>query len=49
MRGGTTFIGELFNQDPDVFYWFEPLASPWDTLYDRYGGYVDNYPNGTTR
>ncbi|ELU07711.1 hypothetical protein CAPTEDRAFT_211936, partial [Capitella teleta] len=25
MRGGSTFLGELFNQHPDAFYWFEPL------------------------
>ena len=25
-RGGSSFIGDLFNHNPDVFYWFEPLA-----------------------
>ena len=26
-RGGSTFLGELFNQNRKVFYWFEPLAA----------------------
>ena len=26
-RGGSTFLGEMFNQNPDVFYLFEPLIS----------------------
>ena len=25
MRSGSTFTGDLFNQNPDVFYVFEPL------------------------
>ena len=24
-RAGSTFTGEIFNQNPDVFYHFEPL------------------------
>ena len=24
-RGGSTFLGEAFNRNDDVFYWFEPL------------------------
>ena len=27
-RGGSSFLGELFNQNPDAFYWFEPLNHP---------------------
>jgi hypothetical protein len=30
-RGGSTFLGEVFNQNEDVFYWYEPYAE----LYDR--------------
>ena len=30
-RGGSTFLGEIFNQNPDVFYWFEPLA--WNVYH----------------
>ena len=26
-RGGSTFLGEAFNRNEDVFYWFEPLIS----------------------
>ncbi len=33
MRGGSSLLGELFNQDPSVFYYFEPLASVWDILH----------------
>ena len=25
-RGGSSFFGELFNQNSEAFYWFEPLA-----------------------
>ena len=24
-RGGSSFIGKMFSNHPDVFYWFEPL------------------------
>ena len=27
-RGGSTFLGEAFNQNDNAFYWFEPLAAP---------------------
>ena len=33
MRSGSTFLGEVFNQNPNVFYWFEPLAAVYDKLY----------------
>lgn len=26
-RSGSTFLGELFNRNPNAFYIFEPLAS----------------------
>ena len=31
-RSGSTFLGELFNQNPDVFYVFEPLFWPGNIL-----------------
>ena len=30
-RGGSSFLGQLFNQHDDAFYWFEPFAS----LYNK--------------
>ena len=33
MRGGTSVLGELFNQNPDALYWFEPLAGLYSALY----------------
>jgi hypothetical protein len=27
-RGGSTFVGSVFNQNDDAFYWFEPLMAP---------------------
>ncbi|XP_067880082.1 carbohydrate sulfotransferase 2-like [Heterodontus francisci] len=32
-RSGSSFIGELFNQHPDVFYHFEPMWHIWQALY----------------
>ena len=31
-RGGSTFVGDLFNQNDDVFYWFEPLMAPMEDI-----------------
>lgn len=31
-RSGSSFLGELFNQNPDVLYVFEPLYMPGDIL-----------------
>ncbi|ELT95586.1 hypothetical protein CAPTEDRAFT_200452 [Capitella teleta] len=33
MRGGSSLLGEVFNQDPDVFYWYEPLTQFYSSLY----------------
>ena len=33
MRSGSTFLGEMFNQNPEVFYWFEPLAALFDMFH----------------
>ncbi|XP_078734871.1 carbohydrate sulfotransferase 2-like [Lampetra fluviatilis] len=32
-RSGSSFVGELFNQHPGVFYLFEPLWHVWQALY----------------
>ena len=32
-RSGSTFLGQLFNQNPDAFYWFEPLHNFYLSLY----------------
>ncbi|XP_029102889.1 carbohydrate sulfotransferase 7 isoform X2 [Scleropages formosus] len=32
-RTGSSFLGELFNQHPDVFYLYEPMWNMWQALY----------------
>ncbi|XP_076870847.1 carbohydrate sulfotransferase 7 [Brachyhypopomus gauderio] len=32
-RTGSSFLGELFNQHPDVFYLYEPMWTMWQALY----------------
>ncbi|XP_026200766.1 carbohydrate sulfotransferase 7 [Anabas testudineus] len=32
-RTGSSFLGELFNQHPDVFYLYEPMWHIWQSLY----------------
>ncbi|XP_019384016.1 PREDICTED: carbohydrate sulfotransferase 7 [Crocodylus porosus] len=32
-RTGSSFVGELFNQHPDVFYLYEPAWHVWQALY----------------
>ena len=32
-RTGSSFLGELFNHNPDVFYWFEPVDGMYSALY----------------
>ena len=38
-RGGSTFLGEIFAQHPDVFYWFEPLRGLLGNVYGDIGEY----------
>ena len=33
MRSGSTFTGQLFNRNPDSFYWFEPVESIYTAMY----------------
>ena len=35
MRGGSTLLGEFFNLNDDVFYWYEPLPAIFDKLFSR--------------
>ncbi|XP_078266551.1 carbohydrate sulfotransferase 2-like [Rhinoraja longicauda] len=32
-RSGSSFVGELFNQNPDVFFLYEPMWHIWQKLY----------------
>ena len=41
-RSGSSFLGELFNQNPDAFVWFEPLDGVYSALYGT--GYGYNVP-----
>ncbi|KAK2148415.1 hypothetical protein LSH36_499g02034 [Paralvinella palmiformis] len=38
-RGGSTFLGEIFAQHPDAFYWFEPLRGLLGNVYGELGEY----------
>ena len=33
MKGGSTFVGELFNQYPNSVYFYEPVAGFYSALY----------------
>ena len=33
MRGGTTFLGELFQRNPQAQYWYEPLGGFYSYYY----------------
>ena len=33
MRGGSSLLGEAFNQNKDTFYWFEPIDGIYSYLY----------------
>ncbi|ELU06613.1 hypothetical protein CAPTEDRAFT_168664 [Capitella teleta] len=49
-RGGSTFLGELFNQHPDAFYWFEPLTQiAFDFKHSIKANSPFQYDNGTLR
>ncbi|XP_043932150.1 carbohydrate sulfotransferase 2-like [Protopterus annectens] len=36
-RSGSSFFGEMFNQNPEVFYLYEPLWHIWNSLYKQDG------------
>ncbi|ELT94373.1 hypothetical protein CAPTEDRAFT_193000 [Capitella teleta] len=53
-RSGSSFLGEIFNQNPKAMQWFEPLDGVYSALYGtRYGFNVPadlwNMPNGSER
>lgn len=53
-RCGSTFLGELFNHNPNVFYQFEPLDSLYSSLYGTPYGWnvptdINNFGDGTQR
>ncbi len=33
LKGEASYLGNLFNKHPDVFYWFEPMAGFYSTKY----------------
>ena len=53
-RCGSSFFGEIFNQNPSVFYAYEPLDSLYSSLYGTPSGWnvpsdITNNPDGTAR
>ena len=53
MRGGSSFIGELFNHHEDAMYYFEPISGVYRSLYgfsdDLKPMLISHYMNGTAR
>ena len=47
MRGGSSVVGEMFNQNPEAFYWFEPIDGFYSHLYGTQHGFfpMDIYYN----
>ena len=53
-RCGSTFFGQLFNKNPEVFYLFEPLDALYAAFYGIEHGWsvpsdITNYRNGSHR
>jgi len=53
-RSGSSFFGNIFNLNPDAFYFFEPLDSLYSSLYGTAFGWnvasdITNYANGSAR
>ncbi|XP_076442693.1 carbohydrate sulfotransferase 1-like [Babylonia areolata] len=46
MRSGSTFTGDLFNQHPEVLYFYEPL---WSFDFHFKKGRALSFPNGRSR
>lgn len=38
MRGGSSLLGEMFNQNPDALYWFEPVDGFYSHIYGNFHG-----------
>ena len=53
MRSGSTFAGEFLGQNPDAFYWFEPIDGVISHLYGSTLGIfpidITQHRNGTDR
>ena len=53
MRSGSTFLGEILNQNENAFYWFEPLDGVFSHLYgstlNRHPIDITQYLNGSDR
>ena len=53
MRSGSTFLGELSQQNPGHLYWFEPMDGLYSSLYGTWPGWfpedIAYYTNGTAR
>lgn len=53
MRSGSSFLGEIFNRNPDVFYIFEPYQGFYNAFYGNPFGWkpldVLFYGNGSMR
>lgn len=53
-RSGSSFLGEVFNQNPNAFEWFEPIDGLYSAMYGtRFGLNVPadiwNCENGSVR
>ena len=53
-RVGSSFTGQLFNQNPDLFYLFEPVDGIYSAMYGTQEGYavpsdIAFFWNGTIR
>ena len=53
-RCGSSFFGQLFNTNPDVFYMYEPLDSVYTAMYGTKEGWnvpsdITSYWDGTER
>jgi hypothetical protein len=53
-RCGSSFFGQLFNTNPDVFYMYEPLDSLYTAMYGTKEGWnvpsdITSYWDGTER
>ena len=53
MRGGSSFLGELFNQHEDAMYYFEPINGVYKALYGTEDDWnpltITHHRNGTER
>ena len=53
-RTGSSFLGELLNQNPDAFYSYEPLDGLYTAMYGTRNGWavpddISHHRNGSTR